>query len=98
MDNRNDPRNSAYRSHQPNANQWRWTGARGAKWRMPVPPGPPPEPSKAEREEEARAAARAEARVARLHLAGLLSGGTLVMFLVLVAVIFMLVLVLVLHR
>jgi hypothetical protein len=64
---------------------------------MPVPQGPPPELTKAEREEEARAAARAESRVARLHLAGLFGVGTLVMFLVLVAVIFMLVLVLVLH-
>jgi hypothetical protein len=96
MDDLNHPRNSAYRS-QPGPSRWRWTGARGAMWRMPVPPGPPPEPTKPEREDEARAAARAESRVARLHLAGLLGGGTLVMFLVLVAVIFMLVLVLVLH-
>ena len=58
-----DPGNSAYRSQQPSANQWRLTGARGAKWRMPVPPGPPPKLTKAEREEDARAAARAESRL-----------------------------------
>jgi hypothetical protein len=91
-----DPRDSA--PHwSPAGNRWEVRGARGAKWRMPLPPGPPPELSKAQREEQERAAARAEARVAKLHLASLLGGGTIVMFLVLVAVIFMLALVLVLH-
>jgi hypothetical protein len=78
-------------------NRWRKAGAVGATWRMPVPPGPPPEPSKAEREEEARSEARAQARIARLHLPGLFSGGVIVMGLVLAAVIVLSVLVLIGH-
>jgi hypothetical protein len=85
---------------RPDANRWRRVGARGAKWRMPVPPGPPEPPkiSKAEREREARAEARAEARVARLHLVSLFSVGVTVMGLVLAAVVVMFVLALTSHR
>jgi len=82
-DNRGD---QGYRVQEPGPSRWQWTGARGAKWRMPVPPGPPPELSKAQREEEEREEARAEGRAARLHLPGLLSGGVIVMGLVLAAV------------
>jgi hypothetical protein len=78
----------------PVANRWQWVGARGAKWRMPVPPGPPPELNNAHREEEARA----EARVARLHLRALFSGGVIVMGLVLAVVAVMFVLVLTSHH
>jgi hypothetical protein len=94
VDDLNEPSNSAYRPQEPSANRWRWVGARGAKWRMPVPPGPPPELSKARREEEERAAARA----ARLHLPGLLSRGVIVMGLILAAVVVMSVVVLISHR
>lgn len=80
-------------SQQPGANRWRWVGARGAMWRMPVPPGPPREPSKAQREQEARA----EARVARLHLVSLFSVGVTVMGLILAAVVVMFVVALTSH-
>jgi hypothetical protein len=83
---------------QPVPNRWRWVGARGAKWRMPVPPGRPPQPSKAQREQAARAEARAEARVARLHLVSLFSVGVTVMGLILAAVVVMFVLVLMSHH
>jgi hypothetical protein len=79
---------------RPVANSWRWVGARGARWRMPVPPGPPPELSKAQREEQERA----EARAARSHLPGLLSGGVIVMGLVLTAVVVVAVLALISHH
>lgn len=98
MEDPNDPSISAYRPQRPVASRWRWVGARGAMWRMPVPPGPPPEPSKAQREQEARAEARGEARVAQLHLFGLFSVGAIVMGLVLAAVVTMFVLVLINHH
>jgi hypothetical protein len=82
----------------PVANRWRKAGAVGATWRMPVPPGPPAEPSKAEREQEARSEARAQARIARLHLAGLFSGGVIVVGLALAAVVVIAVLVLIGHH
>jgi hypothetical protein len=83
---------------RPVANRWRSVGAKGARWRMPVPPVPPPELSKAQRDQEARAEARAEARVARLHLISLFSVGVTVMGLVLIAVIAMFVLVVIGHH
>jgi hypothetical protein len=98
MDDSNDARDSTRGPQQSIAGRWRWTGAHGAKWRMPVPPGPPPELSKAEREQEARTEARGVAIVTRLHLVGLFSAGVVVTGLVLAAVIVMLVLVLLGHH
>ncbi len=69
--------------------RWRTMGARGAKWRMPMPPGPPPEPTSAQREHQRELEARAEARWGWLHLPRLLSAGVIVMAVALVAVIFM---------
>jgi hypothetical protein len=66
--------------YSPDNLSWNWRFG-GPKWR----------PSKAEREQEMRAEARAE----RLHLAGLTSGGVIIMSVILVAVVGMLVLVLV---
>jgi hypothetical protein len=89
-----DPRASAYPEQWPIANRWRWVGAKGAKWRMPVQPGPSPELGKAQREQRARA----EARVARLHLISLFSVGVTVIGLVLAAVVVMFVLVVIGHH
>jgi hypothetical protein len=75
------------------ASRWRLIRYIGGSYRIPLPPGPPPEPSKAEREEEARLRARGDARVTRLHLAGLMSGGVIVMGLALVVVFVLLMLV-----
>jgi hypothetical protein len=97
MDDPNDP-------YSPSNLSWNWRFG-GPKWRpfsgrylrgprVPPPPGPPRRPSKAEREQEMHAEARAE----RLHLAGLTSGGVIIMSVVLVAVVGMLVLVLVTRR
>ncbi len=97
-------RASAYTERRPIASRWRWVGAKGAKWRMPVPPGPPgppgppPKLGKAQREQEARAEARAETRVARLHLISLFSVGVAIMGLVLAAVVVMFVLVAIGHH
>jgi len=89
-----NPGDRRYRPQEPGPNQWQWTGARGARWRMPVAPGPPPELSKAQHEEEERE----EARAARLHLPSLLSGGVIVMGLVLAAVFVMFVLAVIGHH
>jgi len=78
---------------EPGAQRWRLIRFHGGSYRIPLPPGPPPEPSKAERELEARTREQGDARVARLHLVGLLSGGVIVagLALVVVFVMFMLV-------
>jgi hypothetical protein len=78
--------------------RWRMAGAVGARWRMPVPPGPPPELTKAQRDQEARIEAQAEARIARLHLPGVLSAGVIVMALVLAVVVAMAVVVVISHH
>jgi hypothetical protein len=80
-----DQGDSPYGSDQPV--RWRTMGALGANWRMPVPPGPPPESGKVRREQERESEARAEARLARLHLPGLLSGGVIVMGIALAAIV-----------
>lgn len=90
MDDLNDPSNQPAR--------WRTMGARGAKWRMPMPPGPPPPPSKAEREQEQRDQERGAARVDRLHLIGLFSGGVVVMGIALAVVIILAALALTSHH
>jgi hypothetical protein len=84
--------------NDPQRPRWRKAGAVGATWRMPVPPGPSPELTSAQREQEARAEARAEARLARLHLPGLLSVGVTVMGLLLAAVIVLSMVALTSHR
>jgi hypothetical protein len=72
--------------------RWQTMGARGAKWRMPMPPGPPPELSQAQREQQREEEARDEARWGWLHLPSLLSAGVIVMSIALAAVIVLVVL------
>jgi hypothetical protein len=67
--------------------RWQTMGARGAKWRMPMPPGPPPELTRAEREERREEEERAEARWGWLRLPSLLSIGVIVMCLALAAIV-----------
>jgi hypothetical protein len=93
MNGRRDPGNLP-----PRPIRWQKMGARGATWRMPVPLDAPPELTRAQREELARAEARGEARAARLHLPGLLSGGVIIVGLVLAVVIVMFMLVLLAHH
>jgi hypothetical protein len=85
------------RREQP-ASRWRYIRFVGGSYRIPLPPGPPPEPRKAEREEEARLRAHGQARIARLHLVGLMSGGVIVMALALVVVFILFMLVVFGHR
>ena len=85
-------------SHEQPANRWRSIRFVGGSYRIPLPPGPPPEPSKAERELEERIRERGAARAARLHLAGLMSGGVIVMGLALIVVFVLFMLVVFAHH